>query len=641
MAARPRLTVLEVVEALEAHDGPAVPDRDFAPLDELVSCILSQHSNDARTYPAFAEMKRAFPSWEALMAAPAEAIEEILKPAGLAKEKTRRMRAALADVFEREGAYAIDHLAALPDRDALAWLESLPGVGPKTAAVTLAFAFGRDVLPVDTHVYRVGKRLGWISEGVSEAKSHKVLAKKTPKGLARRAHLALIRHGRLRCHARNPACESCPLVARCLWAAKHQIGYHHSASATPTHRARMSQPVTAPTPVFDTARKQRCFAEYSFGHAVVRSVDRAPQSSDIWPQLEASGSAAERVAEVWLHAAALLPGLLEDPILSAHLLGAAPLAVEEPDRTASPAVVAQWAQRKLSSAALPPFDPVSAGAIMSDVLDSLVQMAVRRLSLSVQAVALGEWAMRAVGGSAPVRLLCFGLSSTVVEETALLRSWFDGLRRHGFNQLEIEPVAWTWEAFIKYELEHMPMRERYSLVSARSIAGEVEAAQRVRRVGFALPITPERLRELVVVRHRQETEEMRPSHRWRHVSLGYGSLADLLWIVQIHELRFPTATQAGSTVDGAERIKTLARAQLVNAVERDGLLEAWHHLHSVRLHLGWLGLTPEVVPENPAKLARLALAFGYDDANAFLAYHQRVVEFVRALVEESRERLRA
>lgn len=641
MAARPRLTVLEVVEALEAHDGPAVPDREFAPLDELVSCILSQHSNDARTYPAFAEMKRAFPSWEALMDAPAEAIEEILKPAGLAKEKTRRMRAALAEVFERERAYSIDRLSALSDREALAWLESLPGVGPKTAAVTLAFAFDRDVLPVDTHVYRVAKRLGWIGEGVSEAKSHEVLAKKTPKGLARRAHLTLIRHGRLRCHARTPACDSCPLVARCPWAAKHQIGYHHSASAKPTHRARMSQPVTAPAPSFDAVRKQRCFAAYPYGQAVVRAVDRAARSPEIWPRLETSPEAVERVAEVWLRAAALLPRMLDDTILGAPLVDAGPLALEEPDRTASPSVVALWAHQKLDSAALPPFDPALAGAIMSDVLDRLVQMAARRLSLSLQAVALGEWAMRAVGGSAPVRLLCFGLSSTVVEETALLRSWFDGLRRHGFDQLEIEPVAWTWEAFIKYELEHMPMRERYGLVSARSIAGDVEAAQRVRRVAFALPITPERLRELVVVRHRQETEEMRASHRWRHVSLGYGSLADLLWIVQIHELRFPTATQAGSTVDGAERIKALARAQLINAVERDGLLEAWHHLHSVRLHLGWLGLTPEVVPENPAKLARLALAFGYDDANAFLAYHQRVVEFVRALVEESRERLRA
>lgn len=571
------------------------------------------------------------------MAAPAEDVESILKPAGLAREKTRRMRAALAEIHARQGSFAIDVLTSMGDKEALAWLESLPGVGPKTAAVTLAFAFGRDVLPVDTHVYRVAKRLGWIPDGVSEAKSHAVLAKKTPKGLARRAHLALIRHGRLRCHARRPACEGCPLVERCPWAAKHQIGYHHSASAKPIRRARMSQPVTAPTPTFDTARKQRCFAGYPYGHAVVRAIDRYERASEIWPKLEASGEAADRVAQVWLHAASILPRLLE-----IGLADEASVAVAEmPDRTASPAVVTQWAEQHMDSAAMPPFDPAVAGALMSEVLDGLVQMAVRRLSLSLSTVALGEWAMHAIGGTAPLRLLCFGLSSTVVEETALLRSWFDGLRRHGFTQFEIEPVAWTWEAFIKYELEHMPMRERYGMVSARTITGDPEMAQKVSRVGFALPLTPERLRELVVVRHRQETEEMRSSHRWRHVSLGYGSLADLLWIVQIHELRFPTATQAGSTTDGGERIRALARAQLINTIERDGLLEAWHHLSSVRLHLLWLGLTPEVVPENPAKLARLALAFGYDDANAFLAYHQRVIEFVRALVEESRERLRA
>lgn len=221
----------------------------------------------------------------------------------------------------------------------------------------------------------------------------------------------------------------------------------------------------------------------------------------------------------------------------------------------------------------------------------------------------------------------------------MLKSWLDGLRRSGFD-IEVEPTAWTWEGFVKYELEHMPMRERYALVSARSVAGDGELAVNVRKVGFAIPLTPERLRELVNMRHRQETEEMRPSHRWRHVTLGLGSLSDILWIVQVHELRYPTATQAGSTLDIPERIRTLSRAQLINAVERDELLEAWTHLQAVRYRLQWLGLTPEVLPENPAKLARLGLAFGYEDGNAFLAYHQRVVELVRSLIDESRERLR-
>lgn len=640
MAARPRLSVTEVVEALERLDGPALPDRKFAPLDELVSCILSQHSNDARTYPAFAELRRRFPAWADLMSASAVEIEQVLQPAGLAKAKTQRVRAALSEIHARVGDYSIDLLDSMTDGQAVSWLESLPGVGPKTAAVTLAFAFGRDVLPVDTHVFRVAKRLGWIPERVNEAKSHAVLGKKIPKGMALRTHLALIRHGRTRCTARNPKCSECPLIAGCKWAQEHQIGYHHSASASPKRRSsRMNPPATAST--IDSAQKLRCFAAWSYGHAIVRQIDRADALGDFWERLKDDDAAAARVAAVWLSGASLIPALVSDPELRRALLEGTSPTFEVPDRRATPGAVADWARRVQLLAALDALRGTDPGPRLAEIQDELVRTAIGRLSLSLQCVALGEWALNSIGGSVPQRLLCFGHSSTVIEETAMLRSWFDGLKRHGLQGLEIEAVAWTWDGFIKYELEHMPMRERYDLVSVRSVTGDEAFAAQVRRVGFALPLTPERLRELVNMRHRQETEEMRPSHRWRHVSLGYGSLADLLWIVQVHELRFPTATQAGSTIDIPERVRTLARAQLINAVERDELLEAWTHLQVVRYRLVWLGLTPEVVPENPAKLARLALAFGYEDGNAFLAYHQRVVECVRALVDESRERLRA
>lgn len=630
MATPPRLTVAEVVEALEARYGPALPDREFAPLDELVSCVLSQHSNDARTYPAFAELKRRFPTYEALMAADAAAIEELLKPAGLARAKTQRMRGALAEVFARVGAYDIGLLSDMPDREALAWLESLPGVGPKTAAVTLAFAFGRDVLPVDTHVFRVAKRLGWIGERVTEAQAHPLLARKTPKGLARRTHLTLIRHGRTICHARNPACGECPLVARCPWARKHQMGYHHSSPSRPK---RMSQPV-ASSETFDLQRKLRCFASLSYGHAVVRAIDRA-NGTAWWSEIESVLGASSRIAQLWLGAPEALVDVFAGQGLARALIFGDSVAAQDLDLKASPAKVVAWARCERIRGLLEGVD------VTSQVLDALVQMALRRLSLSIQPVAVGEWALGVVGDTSPLRLLCFGHPTTVLEETAMLRSWFDGLRRHGLPGVLIETIAWTPEAFLKYELEHMPMRERYRYVSVRSMTTDLDAERLVRKVGFALPLTPERLRELVAMRTREETEEMRASHRWRHVTLGYGSLADVLWVVQIHELRFPTATQAGTTLDIPDRIRTLARSQLINAIERDELLEAWGHLQSVRRHLQWLGMTLDIMPENPAKLARLALAFGYDDANKFLEYHQRVTQCVRTLVEESRERLRA
>lgn len=644
MAARPRLSVSEVVKALEIIDGPALPDRQFEPLDELISCIVSQHSNDSRTYPAFAELRRRYPTWKSLIAAPAEDIEEVLRPAGLAREKTRRMRAALGAIYKRVGAFSIDGLKTMSDSDATAWLRSLPGIGPKTAAVTLAFAFGRDVVAVDTHVLRVSKRLGWIPANATEAEAHDLLARKVPKGLALRTHIALIRHGRSRCHPHRPDCGSCPLVERCPWALKHQIGYHLTTSATkkPTSK-RMSQPLSAPISSFDSARKQRCFAEWPFGGAVVRQVDRAELSGPLWPSLESSPDAAGRIASLWLHAVALLPDILSSADLAKSLLTGVAWDEPPPDATATPAAVADWARKRVHAAMIDAValsgDP-DPGKRLSDTYDELVSAAVRRLSLSLRPVVVGDWATQSLGGQAPLRLLCFGHSATVVEETTMLKSWFDGLRRHGLNSFEVEPVAWTWGAFEKYELEHMPMRERYDLVSVRSVTGDSEFESAVRRVGFALPLTPERLRELVAVRRRQETETMRPSHLWRHLSLGYGSLADLQWIVQIHELRFPTATQAGSVVEMPARVRALARAQLINAVERDELLEAWRHLRAVRFRLAWLGLTPEILPENPAKLARLALAFGYEDANVFLAYHQRVVQIVRGLVDESRERLR-
>jgi len=629
MAVRPRLTVREAVERLEALAGPAVPERAFAPLDELVSCILSQHSNDERTYPAFAELRRRYPEWSVLMAAPVAELEAVLKPAGLAREKTKRMRAALSAIFERVGDYSIDHLAQMSDKDAHAWLMALPGVGPKTAAVTLAFAFGRDRFPVDTHVHRVAQRLGWVGVKVDATRAHELLARKVPRGWALRTHLALIRHGRTLCTARSPRCSECPLLEGCPWGKRHQIGYHLSAPKRAVRR--MSQPVSAPT--IDTSRKHACFGARPYASAIAKQIDRASNAAEFWDRLNESPDLCDEVAALWLRAAALLPDMVEryEAVCDAVL--------EEPERTAPPSTVAAWAKARWLRAIRESGTDLLPGEAITQIIDDLVRLGTARLSLSLHCVALGELAIGAMGGSQPLRVLCFGNSSTVVEETAMLKSWLDGLRRHGF-EIEIEPTAWTWEGFVKYELEHMPMRERYALVSARAVAGNADVAVQVRKVGFAIPLTPERLRELVNMRHRQETEEMRPSHRWRHVTLGFGSLSDVLWIVHVHELRYPTATQAGSSLDIPERIRTLSRAQLINTVERDELLEAWAHLQAVRYRLQWLGLTPEVLPENPAKLARLALAFGYDDGNAFLAYHQRVVELVRSLVDESRERLR-
>lgn len=206
-----------MLTTLEDVYGRAEYVRRFDPLDELVSCILSQHTTDATSYPTFEHLRRSVPAWDDVEALGVEGLAEIIRPAGLALQKARSIVGCLKAIRERFGSYSLDELSVLSDDEARAILESLPGVGPKTAAIVLCFAFGRDVVPVDTHVYRVSWRLGFISEGVGEAKAHPLLDRAVPKGLAFRFHMALIAHGRATCRARNPACVRCVVAASCRW----------------------------------------------------------------------------------------------------------------------------------------------------------------------------------------------------------------------------------------------------------------------------------------------------------------------------------------------------------------------------------------------------------------------------------------
>lgn len=188
----------------------------LSPLDELISCILSQSTSDTNRDRGFAGLKATLPTWEAVRDAPTEAVIEAIRPAGLANQKGPRIQAALQRISqERDGALNIDFLADLSLDEAKAWLTSLKGVGPKTAAIVLLFAFGRPAFPVDTHVHRLSKRIGFIGEKVSAAKAHDLMEAIVPEKDYYAFHLNLIRHGREVCHARNPKCALCPLQAHC------------------------------------------------------------------------------------------------------------------------------------------------------------------------------------------------------------------------------------------------------------------------------------------------------------------------------------------------------------------------------------------------------------------------------------------
>jgi len=184
-------------------------------MEELISCILSQHSSDARSFPAFTRLREAFPDWAELAVAPESEVVSLIRAAGLPNQKARSIQTSLRVICEEHGAYNLDFLRNLSTPKATEWLLKLPGVGPKTASIVLCFAMGRHTIPVDTHVFRVAKRLGILGDKENEAKAHDTLARKVRVGEAFRFHTTLIQHGRTLCHARKPSCAACPVRDRC------------------------------------------------------------------------------------------------------------------------------------------------------------------------------------------------------------------------------------------------------------------------------------------------------------------------------------------------------------------------------------------------------------------------------------------
>jgi len=195
--------------------GEPVWRAPFPPLDELISTILSQNTNDANRDRAFAALRVRFPTWEAVRDAPAEDVIDAIRPAGLANQKGPRLQAALQSITEQRGALDLSFLKKYTPRAALDWLMQFKGVGLKTASIVLQFSLGMPAFPVDTHIYRVSGRLGLRPPKMNVEKSHKHLASKFPPETYYAAHLNIIRLGREICRARKPRCEACPLQDLC------------------------------------------------------------------------------------------------------------------------------------------------------------------------------------------------------------------------------------------------------------------------------------------------------------------------------------------------------------------------------------------------------------------------------------------
>lgn len=210
-----RRRVRAIHRRLERHFGELLPPRRSDPLEELILTVLSQHTSDVNAERAFASLRAAFPTWEEVVRARPGAVADAIRSGGLANTKAPRIQAILREVRDREGRFDLESLRRMSDADATDFLSSLPGVGPKTAAVVLAFSLGRDAMPVDTHVHRVTTRLGWIPARTSEAKAHGVLAELVPAEIRVAVHVGLIRLGREVCKAGRPRCEVCPVFELC------------------------------------------------------------------------------------------------------------------------------------------------------------------------------------------------------------------------------------------------------------------------------------------------------------------------------------------------------------------------------------------------------------------------------------------
>lgn len=189
-------------------------------IDELVSTILSQNTNDINRDRAYNSLRAKFPTWEAVRDAKAEDIVNAIRPAGLANQKGPRIQQVLRAITEERGDLDLSFLKDLPLEEARAWLTKFNGVGPKTAAIVLLFSLGRSAFPVDTHIYRVTGRIGLRPEKMTVEQAHPYLESLFPPETYYAAHLNLIRLGREVCHARKPDCPKCPIIKLCEYEPK-------------------------------------------------------------------------------------------------------------------------------------------------------------------------------------------------------------------------------------------------------------------------------------------------------------------------------------------------------------------------------------------------------------------------------------
>jgi endonuclease-3 len=210
-----REKIRQTVDLLRREYAPPEWSLQHDPIEVLVQTILSQNTSDTNSGRALNSLLERFKSWEELADASIDAIERCIRRGGLGKIKAQRIKAALEEILRQRRTIELDFLKDLVPADAETWLTQLPGIGLKTARCVLLFSLGMPSLPVDTHIYRISRRLGLIGQKTSLDEAHRLLGKMVPSRDIYHFHVLLIEHGRKVCHARHPACPLCLLGKIC------------------------------------------------------------------------------------------------------------------------------------------------------------------------------------------------------------------------------------------------------------------------------------------------------------------------------------------------------------------------------------------------------------------------------------------